>query len=115
MLTENRIEFNTKYQEGLFCRNTTRDLQWMINNIKANRKDQTLATRPLGKVFLEILNILLLKERNDTLVIDDFAPGLAEIKGLIKSYSKKIFKKAHNKVAQLFFIRLINKKKAIQL
>lgn len=84
-LTEGQREFPAGYRTGLYCRNLPLDLDWQIANLRADRRDPTLATKPLGAVARETLvNLLTLRERWDSLVIDDPAPGLAELRGLVQ-------------------------------
>jgi protein-tyrosine-phosphatase/predicted ATP-grasp superfamily ATP-dependent carboligase len=66
---------------GLYGRNTGSDLKWLWTNVRADRRDRTLATEPLTTVLLEARHLLLFKERNDTIVSDDPLPGLAELAG----------------------------------
>ncbi len=46
-----------------------------------------------GKLRWKLFNILLLRERNDTIVIDDIKPGIAEIADLVKRMAYKIYGK----------------------
>jgi protein-tyrosine-phosphatase/predicted ATP-grasp superfamily ATP-dependent carboligase len=115
MLIKNQTEFNQSYKSGIFCRNTANDIRWMIANLEADRNDPTLATRHLGKVFLEIFNPIFFKERNDTLVLDDLKPGFAELKGSSGYYFKTAFRKIYHKIIQFSIIRVFKKQKAMQL
>lgn len=71
--------FPSGYRTGLYCRNLGLDVEWMRANLRADRSDPTLATRPLWRVALEVGHLLTLSERSDTLQMDDPGPGLAEI------------------------------------
>jgi len=71
-------EFNRTYRVGLFCRDWFDDIDWFRSNLAADRTDPYLHTVPLPKVFAEFLNILALRERSDTLALDDPKPFLAE-------------------------------------
>ncbi len=77
-LVEGRKEFPDTYKTNIYCRNTTLDLRWMWHNLRANRNDPTLNALPLHRVFLELFNPILLRERNDTLVLDDPKPAFIE-------------------------------------
>jgi protein-tyrosine-phosphatase/predicted ATP-grasp superfamily ATP-dependent carboligase len=79
MWVENREDFSEKPKIGLYCRNLLADLDWFVNNLRADRTDSTLATVPLPKVAGEIWHLLTYRERFDTLVLDDLAPGIGEL------------------------------------
>jgi protein-tyrosine-phosphatase/predicted ATP-grasp superfamily ATP-dependent carboligase len=83
MLKHGRKEFNTTYRSNIYCRNWLMDLGWLRSNIRADRTDPTLMSLPLYRVIAEIWNILLLRERSDTLTIDDPDPAVEEIAGLM--------------------------------
>ena len=112
MIVEGKTRFNPYYKAGVYCRNTSNDARWMVDNLKADRKDPTLATRPLHKVAMEIFNVFFFNERNDTLVLDDFKPGLCEIKGVVGYYWKTGLRKILERVANLPHLRHIRKKRA---
>ncbi|MBZ0266111.1 hypothetical protein K8I28_15745 [bacterium] len=84
MLVEQRANFPKRYHIDLYCRNLLNDLRWQWQNLKADKKDSTLATLPLTKIALEAKNILLLRERNDTLVQDDPLPAIMELKEFVR-------------------------------
>jgi protein-tyrosine-phosphatase/predicted ATP-grasp superfamily ATP-dependent carboligase len=75
-----RKSFPQQYRQGVYCRNWLSDLYWLAANLRADHKDPNLLTVPLGRVMCEILNVLQLRERSDTFVLDDAAPAIAEIK-----------------------------------
>jgi protein-tyrosine-phosphatase/predicted ATP-grasp superfamily ATP-dependent carboligase len=79
LLLEGKREFPQNYQTGIYCRNLLDDLRWLRHNIRANRLDPTLATLPLYQVIKEVINILTLRERSDTFVMDDPKPGFIEL------------------------------------
>jgi protein-tyrosine-phosphatase/predicted ATP-grasp superfamily ATP-dependent carboligase len=79
LLVLGRRDFPSAYRVGLYGRNTLNDLDWLRANWRANRRDPTLATRPLPVVAAEVLHVLAGRERNDTLVLDDPAPGFRDV------------------------------------
>jgi protein-tyrosine-phosphatase/predicted ATP-grasp superfamily ATP-dependent carboligase len=89
MLLEGRTEFPREYRIGMFSRNWSKDMQWFLANLRADRSDPTLLSRPLWSVTLEVSNILLLRERSDTLVLDDSRPAWAD---LTQFFGEKIFR-----------------------
>jgi len=78
MLKHGRTEFNGSYRANVYCRNWLMDLGWLRSNIRADRTDPTLMTLPLYRVMGEVWNVLLLRERNDTLTLDDPSPAAEE-------------------------------------
>ncbi|WP_182870595.1 ATP-grasp domain-containing protein [Rhodopirellula sp. JC639] len=89
MLVHDRQEFSQSYRTPMFCRNVSQDQRWMRSNLTADKNDPVLATRPLRKVAMEPLNLLLLRERWDTLAIDDLRPGITEIKSIFDDAANK--------------------------
>ncbi|MCD6162304.1 MAG: hypothetical protein J7K40_07810 [candidate division Zixibacteria bacterium] len=83
MRVENKSDFNQSFKTNLYCRNTIRDFEWIVQNITANKSDPSKNTLPNYRVFAEIFNVLSLRERNDTWVIDDPMPGMRELGRLI--------------------------------
>jgi predicted ATP-grasp superfamily ATP-dependent carboligase len=82
-LVSGRRDFPQHYRTGIFARNLPLDLDWQIANLHADRHDPTLATKSLPAVAGEtIANVLTLRERWDSLTLDDPAPGIAEIREL---------------------------------
>ncbi len=78
LLVNGKKNFPQDYRTGVYCRNLPRDWIWMRQNYHADKTDATLATQPVWKAVLTFFNILLFRERNDTLVLDDLKPGIDE-------------------------------------
>lgn len=83
LLTQGRREFPQGYRLNLHCRNLKSDLKWQWTNLWADKRDPTLATRPLWRVAAEVRHLLLLRERSDTFVLDDLRPGFVEVGRLL--------------------------------
>ncbi len=83
MVTTGRTEFPKTYREGIYARNWVMDLYWLKANLKADRSNPALMTLPLGEVAREIFHLVTLRERSDTLVVDDPAPAFSEIRQLL--------------------------------
>jgi len=81
MLCHGRTDFPQQYRPNLYSRNWGLDLQWMLDNVRADHSNPDLMTVPLPKVAAEIANILLLRERSDTFVWDDPRPAVADLAG----------------------------------
>jgi protein-tyrosine-phosphatase/predicted ATP-grasp superfamily ATP-dependent carboligase len=122
MLVNGQETFPNEYRTGMYCRNLSADFHWLFANLKADRSDPLLATRPLSKVALEPLNLLTLRERWDSLAIDDLRPGLAECKSLVTAMARKLGKvvsrrlastRSHRKRASSQLIKAAEKAKSI--
>ncbi len=82
LLTEKKKTFSKIYNNNLFCRGTTEDLYWIYDEF-TSFKSLKIREKFIGKILLEFSNILLFRERNDTLVLDDPRPGIMEICALV--------------------------------
>jgi len=82
LLVENKKTFPQAYTRDLFCRSLTEDLYWMYDEC-ISFTSLRARLRFIGKTMMEFFNIILLRERNDTLVLDDPKPGIMEIGTLI--------------------------------
>lgn len=94
MLIEGRTTFPQGFRTGLYCRNLLGDLEWLRDNLPADKHDPTLATRSLGQITGEFWNAVLGRERIDTITLDDPRPGLAELWGwfgkLLRSFPARL-------------------------
>jgi protein-tyrosine-phosphatase/predicted ATP-grasp superfamily ATP-dependent carboligase len=101
MLVEGRTSFPEQVRHGLCCRSWTGDLQWQVANLRADRRDPTLATRPLPAVVGEtVANVVTLRERSDTFALDDPIPGVVEIGRLASSVVGSLVRKAWRRMLQ---------------
>jgi hypothetical protein len=107
LLVNGRAEFlQRRPREGLCCRYLTGDLRWQVANLRADRTDPTLATRPLTTVVREAVgNLLTLRERSDTLTLDDPRPGLVELCWLVSMGLSAIGRRFRRKWLRLPFSR----------
>jgi protein-tyrosine-phosphatase/predicted ATP-grasp superfamily ATP-dependent carboligase len=83
MMIEDRTEFPSSYRLDVLSRNWSRDIEWFLGNLRIDRNDPLLQSRSLWSVLLEFRNILRLRERSDTLTIDDPHPAWADLKQYI--------------------------------
>jgi len=67
-----RSAFPQHYKVNIFCRNSSADLAWLARSLR------THFFSTIGKVLLESRHTLIFRERNDTFVLDDLAPGCRE-------------------------------------
>lgn len=80
LLVEGRSRVQQRYREELYCRNLTWDLSWQLQNLRANRSDDTLNIRPRLKDLLDTLaHIIAVREHMDSFTLDDPWPLLAEL------------------------------------
>ena len=107
MLVKGRRDFPSTYRVGMHCRSLTADCEWLVANLAANRRDPTLATRALGRVPMEVLNILKLRERWDTLTGDDPRPGLYECRTILRNLLRKVAHVARRRVATTYLARKV--------
>ncbi len=85
LLVHGNRDFNRQYRQGLYCRNLVGDLEWLRTNLSADHSDPSLHTVPLKNVVSEIGNIVRLKEKSDTLTVDDPVPGLVDLSLWLKT------------------------------
>lgn len=86
LLVDGRRDFDRHYRVGLRCRSWGSDLWWLTCNLRAGRSGSNVATISLGKFFREALgSIVTLRERSDTLALDDPAPAVAELRDISRS------------------------------
>ena len=79
MLVKGRRSFPSSFRVGLYARNMLADIGWMRANLRADRRDPLLMTRPLPTVAGEFVRLLTGRERWDTLTLDD--PHPAAVRG----------------------------------
>jgi protein-tyrosine-phosphatase len=81
LMVEGKKPAPRDYRIGISCRNWHADLRWQYENLRADRSDRTVCSRPLSTVVLETFkSVLTLKESSDTFVWDDPLPAVAELK-----------------------------------
>src|SRR5208337_852450 len=112
LIVEGRRSFPQDYKVGLFCRNLTNDLGSLPQNLKLYYADPSSKAFSKKKVAEELSNILLLRERSDTLVIDDPMPGLVELGRLIRKATLIIWIKILLSMLDILPFRAFYAKKA---
>jgi protein-tyrosine-phosphatase/predicted ATP-grasp superfamily ATP-dependent carboligase len=96
LLVEGRTDVDPRYRVGLCARNLTTDVHWHLANRRADRSDPTLNSRPWPGVIREAcVNLLTGRERNDSLTLDDPAPGVAEAGGVARDLLRSGRLRAH--------------------
>jgi len=83
MLCHGQVDFPTAYNEHLYCRNWKKDLGWLGRGIQADIRKSPFKPASLVNFLAGLANIPLLRERNDTFVLDDPAPAVHEFRHLL--------------------------------
>jgi protein-tyrosine-phosphatase/predicted ATP-grasp superfamily ATP-dependent carboligase len=108
MLLYDRKVFSNSYKSEVYARNISWDLLWFLENLRADKNDESLLIVPLRKAFWELTNLLRRKESIDTFAWDDPAPLFAEL----KSIGPKAVEIARNRISPQNAARRIFKKAA---
>ena len=90
--------FPQSYREGIYCRNALSDGLWLVDNLRADRSDPTLATVSPLSLLGEAKHILTGRERFDTLTLDDPRPAAAEI----AKYARRLARRAGNRLREAY-------------
>ncbi len=98
MLVHGERRFPHQYRDNLYCRNLTADLYWAHDNLRTDRNDPTLITVSVGRMIREWCNLLLMRERFDTLVWDDPRPGIVELGQFATENCRKIARRSRARV-----------------
>lgn len=110
MLVDGRTTFKSDYRAGIYSRQFSSDIAWIIRNTRADRSDPTLLTVPLSKVMLEwIVNIITLRERVDTLTFDDPVPFFMELAQDLYRVIRKIGGSMKKKITNNYIMRRIHR------
>lgn len=94
MLVLDKVPEKVTYRNNIYCRNLVNDFNWFKENLRADKKNPFLMTLPLTRVLGEVKNLLLLRERYDTLVWDDLRPG----RHVVGKYIGEQFRGARDKL-----------------
>ena len=78
LLISGKRSFDYHIRDDLWARNIELDVDWLLANIRSDKRDATLSALPWSAVFGEVLNILRGNERWDTLALDDPKPFVHE-------------------------------------
>jgi protein-tyrosine-phosphatase/predicted ATP-grasp superfamily ATP-dependent carboligase len=81
--------FPQVFNTNTYGRNVLKDLAWFVRNIKADKQDRTLHTKPVLHVLAELRHIILGREHWDTFTLDDPKPFAAEISIIFKKAWRK--------------------------
>jgi len=92
LLLDGQEPSSSNYRTGLYCRHWSKDLQWFLANLRADKSDPTLQTRKLSSLLLEAVNILTLKECSDTFNISDPRPAWEDLKLFLGEKLFRVFK-----------------------
>ena len=94
LLVEGTVPSPVRYRSGVHCRHLTRDLEWQVANLRADRSDPTLATRPPRLVLRDaFVNVLSFREHVDSFSFDDPVPAVEEIRLLARRAATHVAEK----------------------
>jgi len=79
LLTAQKRSFAPGYRVGIYCRNLMNDLLWLRSNRYQEGKLAMVQPKPWGDVLREAGHVLALRERYDSLVLDDIRPAWVEL------------------------------------
>lgn len=83
LCTGRRVTPSPRYRTEVYSRNLPADLGWLSKNLKADRQDKTLQTKPWRRVLADAVgNWLDGREHLDAWSSDDPRPGLTELLSL---------------------------------
>jgi protein-tyrosine-phosphatase len=95
-----------RVRPGIQCRNLVLDCRWMLDNVRADRTDPTLSTRPLLRTLAESCwSVLSLRERSDTFTLDDPVPGCVEVGQALRGLCANVRRRAGRWWAQTALAR----------
>lgn len=88
LLVEGRREFPQEYQAGVYCRNWTRDVIWLRENLRAPHGEGV----PIGTVLRELAGAFTGRESSDTFVLDDPAPGIEDVRRMVGRVGRRMWR-----------------------
>lgn len=101
-----KTNFKQTYKVGLYARRVKSDIQWFKDNLRANKNDRFLLTRPVAKSLLEWMRIFTGKDRWDHAIFSDLGPIISEIKIVFLNEINSI----KNKILKSFVLKSAKKK-----
>jgi protein-tyrosine-phosphatase/predicted ATP-grasp superfamily ATP-dependent carboligase len=93
LLVVGKHDFPGEYRRGVFCRNLIMDLE-RLRSVKNARRHNSPSDSLLKTAMLASRNFLTFRERSDTFVLDDLAPGFRELSSWVWTKCKGIAFKA---------------------
>jgi protein-tyrosine-phosphatase/predicted ATP-grasp superfamily ATP-dependent carboligase len=94
LLVEGRREFPQEYRHGVYCRNWTRDVIWLRENLRAPDGERV----PLGTVVRELTAALAGRESSDTFILDDPAPGVEDLRRMVGRVGRRVWRSGREAV-----------------
>ncbi len=83
MLRHGRSSFNVTYRTDVYSRNWHSDLGFLRSMLRARKTTSSKVSLTVGKLVSGAWNIVRLRERSDTLTMDDPSPAVEEITTLV--------------------------------
>ncbi|MGB6975741.1 MAG: ATP-grasp domain-containing protein [Terracidiphilus sp.] len=95
MIVNRRTLFPAGYRKGLYCRNISKDFFWALKHRAAVAQGSREPQYSFAGLLAEAAkNILLLRERFDTFVLDDPAPAWRELAALARYLTNRLAAKS---------------------
>lgn len=113
MMVEGRTEFSQAYRSNLFCRNLINDLGWYRQNRKVDPNDPSQIGVTIGHTARELGNLVLLRERSDTLAVDDPLPAASQISQLLGKALRRARRWARARLAGLGVLRSLSRTRVL--
>jgi len=113
-LVHDQREFRQSYRVGLRCRNFTKDLRWYQESVAGALRARPILMILVRDIFSSLAGLLLLRERSDTLVIDDPAPAFVELWQATQEIAQRIPQKIGAKVRSCRLLRQRQRVRALQ-
>lgn len=115
MLVQGEEPAPASYRPGVHSRAWRENLQWQLANLRADASDPNLASQPLWKVFGQTAaNLLLLRERSDTLALDDLRPAWAELQAIADYYLDAVRRRIDPKIRRLGPVRKASRRRSLE-
>jgi protein-tyrosine-phosphatase/predicted ATP-grasp superfamily ATP-dependent carboligase len=95
-----------KYRTGYFTRNIYRDIEWFKKNLKADRSDPLLLTKPVLLSVLEWLRPLAGKESWDFFCWSDLGVALGEVRTLVREHWNRVVNVAKRRIRRIYLTKL---------
>jgi protein-tyrosine-phosphatase/predicted ATP-grasp superfamily ATP-dependent carboligase len=103
LLVEGRRDFPQAYRYGVYCRNWTRDVIWLRENLRAPHGEGV----PVGTVLREFAGAIAGRESSDTFVLDDPGPGVEDLRRMVGRVGRRAWRSGREAVFALPPVRRV--------
>ena len=113
-LVHGRRKFPQGYRSKLRCRNFEKDVSWYRDRLRQIPRRPSSVFELARDVFGDLLASLLLRQRSDTLVLDDPKPGIAEFGSLVRTVLFRGTRKLANAIRKTPPVRYWQRRRAVR-